>query len=176
MVFGGLFKKNEQKAVQKKPEEVPQNKAEPAHKKEADDVDFDEQELDPSFAEHIANPQKFSDLEKDMESPEKLLAEEVLDEKIVPMPIPKSQFQAPKQAAFQKPQGGQKIPAFVSLDRYKEIRLALRDMKMASLEMRKTLQNLAQNRDGGTALLNTTVDGLQRIEGNIDKIRGVLRT
>ncbi len=171
-MFDGLFKKKEQKAVQKNPEAVPQKRIEPSSKKETDDLDFDEQELDPAFTEHLTNSRKFPDIEKEMESPGKLLAEEVLDEKI----STKAQFQAPKQAASQKPQGTQKIPAFVSLDRYKEIRLALRDMKITSSEMRKTLQNLRQNRDGGTALLNTTVDGLERIETNIDKIRGVLRT
>ncbi len=106
--------------------------------------------------------------DKDLESPDRLLSEEILDEKAGEPPV-KNPVQKPQQAQ-------QKIPAFISLDKYKEVRFALRDTKSISIEMRKTLDTLKKNRDDGTELLSSTVEGLGRVEGNIDKIRGVLRT
>lgn len=147
MVFDSLFRKNQPKEAQKKaPVGGPEKRAE--------NIPPALQGMDAPF-------------EKELESPEKLMAEEILK---TARPAPSAQ------KLPQKTQAVQKIPAFVSLDKYKEIRLALRDMKTASSEMRRTLEGLRQNRDAGTNLLNVTISGLERIEGNIDKIRGVLRT
>jgi|GEM_PF-1774894 len=158
MVFDSIFKKENQKPSEKRAD-FAQMPAQQAQKNVAKET-FDKPGID-------------SDFEKDVMSPDNLLAEGLLEpEKNTPQ-------EHISQKAIQKPmplQASQKIPAFVSLDKYKEIRLALRDMKIASAEMRRTIESLRQNRDGGTALLNNTISGLERIEGNIDQIRNVLRT
>jgi len=145
MVFSGIFNKGSQNSNPKNAENRPRDMPE-----------FDND----------------NDFEKEMSSPDKLLADELFED-------PKTPQEHISQKAIQKPaqpQVQQKIPAFVRLDRYKEICLAMRDMKTASAEMRKTIENLRQNRDGGTALLNDTVNDLDNIEKNIDNIRGILRT
>ncbi len=143
MVFSGIFNK-----------ESPNSKQKNAERQPRDMPEFD------------------SDFEKEMASPDKLLADELFED-------PKTPQEHISQKVVQRsaqPRVPQKIPAFVRLDRYKEICLAMRDMKAASLEMRKTIENLRQNRDGGTALLNATVNDLDNIETNVDSIRGILRT
>jgi len=104
---------------------------------------------------------------KEMESPNNLMADDLFREpKARPMP-------RPRPTTTSSPI--QRIPAFVSLTKYKELRLALRDMKNISLDMHKTLENLKANRDGGTELLDRTVNNLETLDNNIDKIKGVLR-
>ncbi|MBU4246366.1 MAG: hypothetical protein ABIF85_05680 [Nanoarchaeota archaeon] len=158
MVFGAIFKKETQKPAENT---ASAPKSAPGVQKTAEKIPLDSPDFD-------------SDFENSFDSPEKLLADEILEPpKIAP------QAQAlPQKAALKsaQQQAVQKIPAFVSLDKYKEIRLSLRDIKLASAEMRKTMENLRQNRDGGTALLNSTIGGLERMEENIDKVRTVLRT
>lgn len=158
MVFDSIFKKENQKPAEKRADFAPI----PAQQGQKD---MGKRPLDmPGFD---------SDFEKDVMSPDTLLADELLEPE---KNTPQAHI---SQKAIQKPippQASQKIPAFVSLDKYKEIRLALRDMKIASAEMRRIIESLRQNRDGGTALLNSTIGGLERIEENIDQIRTVLRT
>ena len=163
MVFGAIFKKDAPKPEEDEDTDFAQDSAQVAQavKKQPSDM--------PDFG---------SDFENAIDSPEKLLADDVLES---PKSVPQTQakVQAMPQKAVPKPaqqQPEQKIPAFVSLDKYKEIRFSLRDIKLTSAGLRKTLESLRQNRDGGTNLLNNTIDGLERIEGNLDKIRTVLRT
>ncbi len=158
MMFGAIFKKETKKPAETsgfQPRPVLQMQK-MTEKHPLDTLDFE------------------SDFESEMDAPDKLLAEEIFEtSKNVPQAPPINPNVAQKTA---QPQAVQKIPAFVSLDKYKEIRLSLRDIKVVSAEMRRTLDNLRQNRDSGITLLNTTIGGLERIEGNIDKIRSVLRT
>ncbi len=161
MVFDNLFRKDSAKAAPQKAVAFPQKKEE----KKDFDVPVFETPFEGGSDAHGASRQAFQSL---IEAPDKLLAEEILDDKKLPPHAPKS---TPKPQ-----QSSQKIPAFVSLDKYKEIRRSLRDMRAASAEMRKTLERLRQNRDTGISLLNETVGNLERLEGNIDKIKGVLRT
>lgn len=155
MVFDSLLKKKDMS-------NKAQNPAEKKFPTPADNIEKDMLDVELSF-------------ENELESPENLLSEDILDEKSgepISEPPQKKTGQKPQQT----PQRSQKIPAFISLDKYKEVRFSLREMKQESLEMRKTLENLKKNRDDGTELLSSTVEGLGRVEGNIDKIRGVLRT
>lgn len=111
-----------------------------------------------------------SSFEKEMESPEKLMAEEILSGKKA-----RPQMPMPGQRPVYVPPPVQKIPAFVSLTKYKELRVALREMKNISNSMHSTLEGMKQNRDGGTELLDQTVKNLENMDDNIDKVKGVLR-
>jgi len=114
-----------------------------------------------------------SSFEKEMESPEKLMADELLSGSGA-----RPQAQMPKQRPAQQAQFAQpvqKIPAFVSLTKYKELRRSLNEMKNISSEMHRTLEGMKQNRDSGTELLDQTVKNLENMDDNIDKVKGVLR-
>lgn len=129
-----------------------------------------------------------NDFKDDFASAEKMIAEAV---KPSNPPIQKKpaerQAQAPSSAAplFPAPQSGQpyasapapeqKIPAFISLDRYKDTRRSLKEMRVISSVMRKTIGDLKKNRDDGNSLLNSSVDGLERMEDCVDKIKNVLK-
>lgn len=107
--------------------------------------------------------------EKEIESPENLLADDILG-------APKARAaSAPNTSSLGGAKTAQKIPAFVSLTKYRELRLALREMKNISAEMRRILADLKANRDGGTGLLDETVSGLEGMDANIDKVKAVLR-
>ena len=106
---------------------------------------------------------------KEMEGPGKLMSDDIVAQaKARPAP-------SPRQRPAQVGSPIQKIPAFVSLTKYKELRMALREMKIISADMHRTLESLKQNRDGGTELLDKTVKNLENMDDNIDKVKGVLR-
>lgn len=112
-----------------------------------------------------------SSFAKEFESPGNVMADDIMGApKARPMP---QQVPAHTQAREIRP--SQKIPAFVSLAKYKELRLALRDIKGVSAQMHKLIEDLKANRDTGTQLLDDTVQGLEVMEDNIDKVKGVLR-
>lgn len=68
-----------------------------------------------------------------------------------------------------------KGPVFVSLDKYHEVKEMLRDLKRASADLHRIIADLKQNRDGGTTLLEQSVDRLTAIEGRVEEITATLR-
>lgn len=85
----------------------------------------------------------------------------------------KRAFGAESPAAFSSQVKG---PVFVSLDKYREVKQMLFDLKSASREFRQIIAELKQNRDGGTALLEQSVEKLTTIEERIENIGVTLKT
>lgn len=85
----------------------------------------------------------------------------------------KRAFMAPIAQDIRSPVKG---PVFVSLDKYHEVKQMLHDLKQASAELRYIISQLKQNRDGGTELLQQSVERLSTIEARVEDIGVTLRT
>ena len=68
-----------------------------------------------------------------------------------------------------------KGPVFLSLSKYQEVKSMLSDLKRSSAELRDILAELKKNRDGGTSLLEQSVERLSTIENSLEEISATLR-
>lgn len=68
-----------------------------------------------------------------------------------------------------------KGPVFLSLSKYQEVKTMLSNLKVSSAELRCILSDLKKNRDGGTSLLEQSVERLSTIENSLEEISATLR-
>ncbi len=68
-----------------------------------------------------------------------------------------------------------KGPVFLSLSKYQEVKSMLSDLKVSSAELRCIISDLKKNRDGGTQLLEQSVERLSTIENSLEEISATLR-
>ncbi len=107
--------------------------------------------------------------------------ENISDEEI-PMPPPFMSQKAPEKPVQNIPienkpfnQSNIKGPVFLSLSKYHEVKSMLFDLKKSSAELRDILAGLKKNRDGGTSLLEQSVERLSTIENRLEEISATLR-
>ena len=137
-----------------------------------------EQELEPPFASWNDN---VSDEEIPMPPPfmsQKAPGKPVQDN---PMPPPMD-CKAPERPVQSMPvenkpfrQSNIKGPVFLSLSKYQEVKSMLSDLKRSSAELRGIITDLKKNRDGGTSLLEQSVERLSTIEARLEDISVTIR-
>ncbi|MCK5234024.1 MAG: hypothetical protein KAJ91_04365 [Candidatus Aenigmarchaeota archaeon] len=88
---------------------------------------------------------------------------------------PKRPVQAPVETKPFRSPSSIKGPVFLSLGKYQEVKSMLSDLKQSSVELRNIIAELKKNRDGGTSLLEQSVERLSTIENRLEEISATLR-
>ena len=170
-MLGILKKKQPEKEKEKEPpkEEMP-------HEEKAPETPKEEIIKAPEVRDQAPTPVK-----QEPEPPFASWNDDISDEEL-PMPPPFMSQKAPETPVPKAPvenkpfmQSNIKGPVFLSLSKYHEVKSMLFDLKKSSAELRDILAGLKKNRDGGTQLLEQSVERLSTIENRLEEISATLR-